>query len=238
VRPAVSAIAPKFTDAFEGKLSWMYLDVKCLVTTGRGNLIDPVTSALALPWYHRSNNAVARPDEITREWMTVKSMKSMAPRGGMAFASMTDLRLSDPALDQLFFGKVDEMWTTLAARFSCETWCADAQLGLLSMAWALGPHFAFPKFQAAVAVGDWATAAGPPGDASLDPSKRGQSWMEDNHLPGSNPANPGLHRRNLANKVLFTNAQYVAADPCAYDPGTLYYPAGVTPAALPPPSGF
>jgi hypothetical protein len=230
VRDVVRKIAPTFTDSFEGKCAWPYLDVKGLVTTGRGNLIDPVTLALPLPWYHRSNNAPARRDEIAGEWARVKAMQSMAPRGGMAFASLTDLRLSDPALDQLFFGKLDQMWAILAGRFACETWCADAQLGLLSMAWALGPHFSFPKFQAAVAAYNWATVAGAPGDASVFPSLRGQSWMEDNHLPGPNPANPGLHRRNLANKVLFTNAQYVAADPCAYDPGTLYYPA-----ALPPP---
>jgi hypothetical protein len=36
---------------------------------------------------------------------------------------------------------------------------ADAQLGLLSMSWGMGPMFNFPKFQAYVAAGDWSSAA-------------------------------------------------------------------------------
>src|ERR1700682_4727442 len=235
MRPAVRAIAPTFTDSWEGHVSWMYLDVKGLVTTGRGNLIDPVTSALGLPWYHRSNNAVARHDEIVGEWTRVKALQSMARSGGGVFAAFTDLRLSNTALDALFYGKFDERWTDLVKRFPCEGWCADAQLGLLSMAWALGAAFHFPKFQAAALAGQWGACAGPPGDASNDPSKRGESWMEDNHLPGANPANPGLHRRNLANRVLFTNALYVAHDPGTYNPDVLYYPKALGPAPAPRP---
>ena len=36
---------------------------------------------------------------------------------------------------------------------------ADAQLGLLSMSWGMGPMFNFPKFQAFVAAGDWTGAS-------------------------------------------------------------------------------
>jgi hypothetical protein len=36
---------------------------------------------------------------------------------------------------------------------------ADAQLGLLSMSWGMGPMFNFPKFQSFVDTGDWNSAA-------------------------------------------------------------------------------
>ena len=38
-----------FSAPFEGRLHYMYLDVKGLVTTGVGNLIDSVGAAQALP---------------------------------------------------------------------------------------------------------------------------------------------------------------------------------------------
>ena len=41
----------RFNEPLEGLTSWMYLDIKGFVTTGMGNLIDPVPAALALTWH-------------------------------------------------------------------------------------------------------------------------------------------------------------------------------------------
>ena len=41
---------PSFTQQFEGRIPFMYVDVKRLVTTAVGNLIDPLSTALD---YHR-----------------------------------------------------------------------------------------------------------------------------------------------------------------------------------------
>ena len=58
MRGAVRAAVLEFTARFEGSLPFMYLDfhhkgdgtLDPLVTTGRGNLIDPLGAALRLPW--------------------------------------------------------------------------------------------------------------------------------------------------------------------------------------------
>lgn len=53
-----------FQTKFEGYLPFMYLDVKNLVTTGMGNLIDPIGAASSLPWVHKSDGSPASPEEI------------------------------------------------------------------------------------------------------------------------------------------------------------------------------
>ena len=45
MRPSVFAAFPGFITRFEGRLPFMYLDTKGLVTTGVGNLIDPLVPA-------------------------------------------------------------------------------------------------------------------------------------------------------------------------------------------------
>ena len=69
---------------------------------------------------------------------------------------------------------------------SFQDWPADAQLGLLSMAWAMGPAFKFPNFQAACARQDFQAAA------------------DQCHMADGN--NPGLRPRNAANRQLFLSA--------------------------------
>lgn len=72
----------------------MYLDVRGLVTTGIGNLIDPKEVALPLPWLKEGEPATA--DEISAEWDFVKSdPDGRSQRGGGSFESITSLRLKD-----------------------------------------------------------------------------------------------------------------------------------------------
>jgi GH24 family phage-related lysozyme (muramidase) len=47
---SVQSAFRSFTEQFEGCVSFMYLDVKGLVTVGIGNLVDPVGVAQALPF--------------------------------------------------------------------------------------------------------------------------------------------------------------------------------------------
>ena len=46
MQSAVRSAWRRFNEPLEGLTDWMYLDIKGLVTTGMGNLIDPVESAL------------------------------------------------------------------------------------------------------------------------------------------------------------------------------------------------
>ncbi|MFF0476587.1 peptidoglycan-binding protein [Streptomyces sp. NPDC004284] len=74
-----------------------------------------------------------------------------------------------------------------------ESWPADAQLGLFSMAWALGPAFKFPKFQTAARQQDWLTTAR-------------ESKMTET-------GNAGVIPRNVRNALLFTLADWNAVPP-------------------------
>src|SRR5207244_2818316 len=53
-----------FSRPLEGRVPWMYLDIKGLVKTGVGNLIDPVGLALKLPFVHKADGSPASEVEI------------------------------------------------------------------------------------------------------------------------------------------------------------------------------
>lgn len=196
-----------FQSKYEGYLSFMYLDVKGLVTTGMGNLIDPIDTALGLPWVHKSDGSPASQDEIVAEWNTVKNRTDLASHGGGSFSSVTSLKLNDDSIQNLIVSRAESDEAYLKDRFSdWDSWPADAQLGVLSMAWAMGPGFHFPKFEAAAIAQDWETAA------------------KESHIDTT--GNPGVIPRNADNLTLFENAAAVAQSKA--DPSILYFPKVVT----------
>lgn len=205
MRPAVLAAFRDFSVPFEGYTDYMYLDRKGYVTTGIGNLIDPVAAALRLPW-QRTDGSLASQEEIRDAWVLVKSRLDLASHGGGAYKGVTSLRLSKRAIADLFDSKVREVEKALVKRFPAfESWPADAQLGVLSMSWAMGAAFRFPRFSAAVSalLPDFLTAA------------------VESHI-GGDEVDTSLRKRNAANASLFTNAARVLAG--NLDPGTLYFP--------------
>lgn len=217
MRASVHAGAEGFALRFEGKCAWPYLDVLGLVTTWLGNLIDPVSTALPLAWEIQQGPS-SRPalrEEILAGWAKVKDRQDLKSHGGSAFADVSPLRLSDQAGDALFFGKLDAIDLDLAKAFAgYPAWPADAQMGALSMAYAMGigridrrsPAFEYPKFAEAVDALDFTEAA----DECAMQTK----------------GNPGLIPRNAANRVLFTNAAIVGNR--GLDPDKLYWPEALT----------
>lgn len=195
MRGVVFRAFPQFTRGLEGNVNHMYLDIKGLVTTGWGDLIDPIGAALSLPWLH-DDNTLASQSEISDEWQSVKNGETS-----------TTLHLSDAGITALVNNKLLENEQTLRGLFpDWDNFPADAQLAILSLAWSYGPHLdqgpaPFPKFIWAANSGDWETAAL-------------ESHEEDS-------ANPGLRPRNKANFVLLNNAAAVVAQ--GLDPDVLYY---------------
>lgn len=186
MRAAVRDGFRAFTARFEGVCSWMYLDILGLVTTGIGNLIDSVGAALALEWVNRDGSPAASSD-IVKAWNTVKGAQSMKLAGGGAFARLTTLRLTPAGIAKLLQGRADIDWALLLNRFpDLETWPANCQLAVLSIAWAAGPAWHAPRFDAAAKAHDWATCAV-------------EGYLNDS-------GNPGLRPRNVANKALFLAA--------------------------------
>jgi GH24 family phage-related lysozyme (muramidase) len=141
----------------EGYARHMYLDTRGLVTTGQGDLIDPVEEAQKLPWL--DEGLLASTEAVTAAWNLVKSHQEMKAEGGMAFAKLTTLRLTDGAVSLLVTKTCTWMISTLEERYP---WLiqarADAQLAVLRWAWANGPNAEYPKMFAALERGDYAAA--------------------------------------------------------------------------------
>jgi GH24 family phage-related lysozyme (muramidase) len=206
-----------FNHPFEGVVLWMYLDIKGLVTIGLGNLIDPVERALnpELQFeYVDQPGSQANQEDIIDAWNTVKAQTNLKSKGYKAFEKLTNLRITEDSVRSLVDTQLLAHLRLLKKTFSnFDNWPADAQLGLLSMAWALGAGFAskWPKFRAACQNEDWDTAA--------------QECLI------SEVGNPGVRPRNNANQTLFSNAASVQelGDSFGYQPEVLYYPTVLLP---------
>lgn len=202
MRPSVRAAWFGFNAPFEGVVPYLYADVRGLVTVGVGNLVDPVQYACQLP-FRRPDGTLATRDEIVADFHAVKSDPSMAKLGHRAAAKVTKLRLLEEDIRQLVDRKLTQMDAHLSARWRAyRDWNADAQLAVLSMAWALGPGFHFPIFEAFI--------------------KAGEFLLASEECKISEAGNPGVRPRNLANRTLLRNAAMVHSD--LIDPDELYWP--------------
>ncbi|HVG20553.1 MAG TPA: hypothetical protein VNI02_16000, partial [Blastocatellia bacterium] len=107
MHPSVKNQFRAFNEPFEGVVEYMYLDIKGLVTVGVGNLIDPVSAALGLPFRYKNRpdikNAgqLASRDDIEAEWKLLKGKPELAQKGHRACAPLTRLELDDAAIDTL-----------------------------------------------------------------------------------------------------------------------------------------
>lgn len=183
---SVAAAWYAFNEQFEGALPFMYLDVKGLVTTGVGNLIDPISAAVGLPWKNPDGTRASQA-AIRAAWETVKNKPGWRLRGGVIYGSLTTIRLDWPDVEALVRKKLRQIESDIVARFPAfDAWPADAQMGILSMAWAMGPHFDFPRFASAARRQDFATCA--------------------DECAISTVGNPGVAPRNRANAQLFRHA--------------------------------
>lgn len=203
-----------FTIGFEGKVSFMYLDILGLVTTAIGILCDSKPAVRTMPWF-RQDGTPATQSDIDADWDRVKARQDMKMRGGMAFASVAQLRLHDDGIEQVVLAKLDVMEGELKKQYTdWESWPADAQLATLSMSWACGPWFgnSFKTLKTALLAQDWAGAA-----ANCHMNTNGPDGV-----PGTSDDNRGLIPRNTANVVLYKNAD--AVQKTSLDGDTLFYP--------------
>lgn len=199
MRPSVVAVLPAFQARYEGTVTWPYLDIKGLVTVGIGCLIDPISTALGLAW-ELPDGTAASPEQVDVGWRAVKTAAYLAHAGYRAAEEVSGLRLSQASIDALVLQRAG--WDEVALRGRFANWDAlpgNAQLGCMSIAWAAGSigfTRGFPRCCAAIASGDWATAAA---ESRLDAT-----------------GNPGLVPRNAATAKLFA----ACLDPG--DPATVY----------------
>jgi GH24 family phage-related lysozyme (muramidase) len=186
-----------FSEPLEGKVNHMYLDSLGKVTIGIGNLIDSEGAAIDLRRYGAflldQAEAEATDDDIRAEWHRIKNR-----------AGAPTLHLSEEGISNLLSGRATEMEADLTSTFAefadFADWPADAQLGLLSMSWAMGSRFAggWPNFRGRCAAKDWRGAA-----------------------TNCNMVNDWLVKRNAVNRGLFRNAAWAVEQP-DFDPQTLF----------------
>jgi hypothetical protein len=159
---------PDFLKQFEGKVNFMYLDVKGLVTIGIGNLIDPINMALKYEFSPKGGSGVASSGEVTAEWQTVKARKDLINAGSSAFNNITRLQLSDRGIKSMVLDGAAAIENYIKTNASARTfygnfdnWPADAQLGFMGVAWG-GiplPQFGWHKFPDACKDEDWDAAS-------------------------------------------------------------------------------
>ena len=204
----------EFSVRFEGLVYWPYLDIKGLVTVGIGNLIDPISQALALPWVIEGTGERASAEQVIADWNNLKAQARLAKLHFNYARPVTKIRLTDEGVDTLVRSKLLTNEAYLKKAFpSWDTWPADAQLCACSMAWAVGAGFPgiFKNFTGFANRGDWANAA-----------KCAAIKTE---------GNPGIVPRNAANQVCLHNAQTVVMR--QLDPSVLYWPSHPDPVGDP-----
>lgn len=215
MHPSVHAAWHRFSEPFEGRILSMYLDVKGYVTTGVGNLIDSVSEAQKLPWRHQSTGMPATPYEIGEAWHRLKSAPEYAHKSTAAARALTGLLLTDADVDALVERKLQENDAYITNHWfpRFEEIPADAQLAILSMAWAVGPAFnqKFPLFTYSALAWKW--------------------WECASSCRIREEENPGVIPRNKANRLCFQNASVVVANDS--DRSVLHWPNVFRPRAVP-----
>lgn len=201
---SVRDIFPGFSRDFEGFTTWLYCDNKGLVTIGIGNLVDPIETALGLPFVTMDGLPADR-TRLKNAWNAVKARQDLKMHGGGEYRWIpaNDVRLPMAEVDILVGHRLDQMDAFLTSRFSCMYLdaCADMQLAMLSLSWACGPNFHYPKMIAHLNAGDLVAAA------------------EEIAI---SPAIGTIVHRNTANRTLLRNASEVVRR--ELDPEVLNWP--------------
>jgi hypothetical protein len=184
----------------------MYCDILGLITCAVGNLIDPIGLAEQLSWTF-ADGSKADLAQVRADWHLLKNGAAHYSKLHWKFAlAATKVRLTDEAIDNLVASKRAEFEMFLKSHYfkDWDSFPADAQLGIMSMAWACGPGFPlkFGNFRKAALAQDW--------EACVATCKIRET------------GNPGVVPRNKLNRFCFHNAALVKAG--ELDPTRLYWP--------------
>lgn len=162
LHPSVREGWLRFSIPKEGRIRWMYRDVRGLVTVAVGLLIDPVNLALRFKWYHRNSGALASEAEVRAEWARIKAAPGLEKGGAPAAEMVATLWMSDADVDAETLRTFDTFAVALARSFPrIGSWPVSAQAAVMSLAWAVGTDLptTYPRMTAALRAEDFATAA-------------------------------------------------------------------------------
>jgi len=196
----------------EGMVTWMYLDIRGLVTTGVGNYLPSAEYAIALPWVRKSDGSPATKDEVRAEYESVLANKALAKLGHLVAGGETRLRLTGDGVKELVERKLMQNYVHVSGRFpEFDSWPAPAQAAVMSLAWACGPAFRFPKLEAHLRAQNWSEAA---------------TEIVMNEVTPEGKRNAGLRPRNAMNVAMMKEAAEVKSRGLDYE--ILRYPHQVS----------
>ncbi len=154
-----------WTESFESLTRFFYCDVLATpeepnVTIGDG-ILCPLPLALTIPFEY-PDGSPATAAEIEAAWKAVAAQSASGRAGGAHFAAYTVIRATLEGLSLVSAGKL-RLFESQVRRFfpGWDDACADAQLPVLSKAWAGGGLFEeeWPHFTAAWNAGAWEECA-------------------------------------------------------------------------------
>lgn len=213
IRQNVEHIFPQYSRDLEGVFLSPYADVKRLLSTGIGFLIDPIQLALSLEWWIGDRRATDR--EVIDDWHAIKDRalkmndEEMQHWTAKMQAPLTSVRLRSDYVDQLTLKKLHANFAYVEAHLihGLSDAPADAQLGAMSLAWAVGAGFdrtnpPRTEFVAAFNTSNWLVAGA--------------------HARLRETGNAGVIERNKRQDLCFSNASTVKAR--GLDPAALWWP--------------
>ena len=206
MRAHVEQIWLQYNADLEGEFGFMYVDVKRLVSTAVGIMIEPVELALKLSWMMGDRRATI--EEVTHDWHEINSREeelwnTRAPLQ----AKYTRVRLTEETIRAVVMDRLHANLAYVRRFFPLwDQWPSDAQLGTASLFWALGAGLdkTRPAFVRAANRGDWLLAK--------------------LHAHLNESGNAGVAPRNRKQELCFDNASTVATR--GLDPVLLFWPNG------------
>jgi GH24 family phage-related lysozyme (muramidase) len=195
----------QFSDPLEGVCLFPYLDIKRLCTTATGVLIKTIEHTLKLPWTIDGRSATEA--EVRADFDALHANPDAHRWVASKQAKLTRIRLTEETADKLVTQRLNANVEYMRTKLFPGVWDdlgADSQLGLCSLAWAIGAGFnqTRPALVAAVNRRDWLAV------------------KSHAHIKETN--NVGVVPRNRQQELLFDNALTVQERDL--DPSWLWWP--------------
>lgn len=177
---------------FEGSKSFMYQDSRGFVTTGVGHLLRTAADAEKLPWINSSTGKPATKEEIDAAFANVSDMPTgrradaYQVKGGLVLAPGKPEELARTRVEKEFLPGLHKLYPGF------DKFPVEAQRALIDMAYncGVGGLSKFHHMNAAIASGDWATAATECHRNSCREERN--EWTRDMFLQAAGKATPAL----------------------------------------------
>lgn len=184
----------------EGRIPWLYLDRKGLLTVAVGILVKSLLQLYGYRWISRATGAPATHEEIAAAREAIMDperlarLKEYGATESRKIPEVYNIYLPEEELDRIVLERFDAFDAALCKTFpDLPAWPIPAQYAVMSMAWAVGTDLprTYPKMTAALRQRDFLGA------------------RDECHI--SEVGNEGVAERNVWNKALYLEAAQLGA---------------------------